>query len=365
MIAILSLAVKDLRKRWKLLIVLAGLLGISLANFLALFSYQKSATNIYGQLETNWLVVGSSDGLSEVHGSRLTSAVKDVLIQKGYSNPIPEIHQFVGTSYTNGILMRGFRLEDYRKISSFTLLSGRALEQGDSSRLVMVGETLSRTKKAQVGSDLLLRGRKFRIIGIFITGSIQDNEAWISLKDAQDLLNYGEDVSLYLIPDDGNLKPGDLLEEGVSVTQKGESTGAFGPSIYSFFNFLGIMGVLGYIATAITLANLLWRLAYLHQREFGIIKSLGFGFGAILLYFIIQASMIIILGIFLGLMVSIFLLFPIIQDFSAFGIGVARDLDMMAVGIMALITCGLLAIGVTIPLISINKTSIPDLLGRN
>ena len=365
MIAILFLAIKDLLKRWKLLIVLAGLLGISLANFLALFSYQKSATSIYEQLETSWLVVGSSDGLSEVHGSRLTSAVKDVLIQKGYSDPVPEIHQFVGTSFTNGILMRGFRLEDYRRISSFTLLSGRALQQGDPARLVMVGETLSRTKKAQVGSDLLLRGRKFRVIGIFITGSIQDNEAWISLKDAQDLLNYGDDVSLFLIPDNGSLQPGDLLDEGISVTQKGETTGAFGPSIYSFFNFLGIMGRLGYIATAITLANLLWRLAYLHQREFGIIRSLGFDFRAILLYFITQASMIIFFGIIFGLTVSVLLLDPIIQDFSAFGFGVTRDLDIKAVGIMALITCGLLAIGVIIPLVSINRTSIPHLLGRN
>ncbi|MFH2038610.1 MAG: ABC transporter permease [Chloroflexota bacterium] len=365
MIAILSLAVKDLLKRWKLLIVLAGLLGISLANFLALFSYQKSATNIYEQLETNWLVVGSSDGLSEVHGSRMTSAVKDMLIQKGYSDPIPEIHQFVGTSYTNGILMRAFQLEDYRKISTFTLLSGRALEEGDPARLVMVGETLARTKNAQVGSDLLLRGRKFRVIGIFITGSFQDNEAWISLKDAQDLLNYGNDVSLYLIPDNGSLQPGDLLEEGISVTQKGETTGAFGPSVFSFFNFLGIMGVLGYIATAITLANLLWRLAYLHQHEFGILKSLGFGFQPILLYFITQASVIIFWGIIFGLMVSTFLLFPMIQDFSAFGVGLARDLDTMALGIMALITCGLLAIGVIIPLVSIHRTSIPDLIGRN
>jgi hypothetical protein len=365
MTAIISLASKDLLKRWKLIIVLAFLFGITFANFLALFGYQKSALGVYSQLETDWLVVGKSDGMSEVHGSRLTPAVRDLLIQKGYPDPIPEIHQIVGTSLANGTLLCGYGLEDYRKIRSFSLLAGRALEVGDPERLAMVGETLSRTRKVQVGSDILLRGRKFQVIGIFKTDSIQDNEAWVSLKDAQELLNYGEDVSLFLIPAGGSLQPGDLLLEGVSITQKGETSGVFGPSIISFYNFMGVMGSLGFIATAITLANLLWRLAYLRRREFGILRSLGFGSRSILFYFFIQAGLIILGGILIGLVVSILLLFPIFNDLSAFGFGVSFNLDLMTGGLLALITAGILAIGVIIPMTSVIRSSIPDLLGRN
>jgi ABC-type lipoprotein release transport system permease subunit len=364
--AIISLAVKDLLKRWALAFILAGLFGCTFAAFFALTTYQNSAVSTYAQLETTWLVVGNSNGLSEIHGSRLKPAIKELLWQNGYSDPIPEIHQVVGTSISNGTLMRGFLLEEYRNVSGFfTMLSGRTLEPGDASRLVMVGETLARTKDVHVGSDLLLRGRKFRVIGIFRTGSIQDNEAWISLSDAQKLLNYGEDVSIYLIPDGGVLKTGDLLTDGVSVSQKGEVSGVVGSSILSFFNFLGIVAELVGIATAITLVNLLWRLAFLRRHEFGILKSLGFGFKALFVYFLTQSGLIIFSGVIMGLSLGTFLLFARLQEFSAWGFGLNTSLDLVSLISMVSLTLGMLALGSTIPLVIIHKTPIPDLLGRD
>jgi ABC-type lipoprotein release transport system permease subunit len=363
--AIIFLAIKDLQRRWALALVLAALFGITFASFLTLFSYQRSALNIYAPLGTNWLVVGNSDGLSEIHGSRISATAKELLLQKGYSDPIPEIHQIVGTSLSNGTLMRGFRLEDYKKITPFTLLTGRELRFGDPSRLVMVGETLSRTKQVKVGSDLLLRGRKFRVIGIFKTGSIEDNVAWISLSDAQELLNYGQDVSLYLIPDSGVLQPGDMVAEAVSVTQRGETSGVFGHSILSFFNFMGVVGSLVGIAAAVTMANLLWRLAYLRRHEFGILKSVGFGFRALLLYFVTQSGLILLAGILIGLFCFLTILFAKLQEFSAFGFGISASLGLETIVNLIFLVFGFLGIGVILPLVSVYKTSIPDLLGRN
>jgi ABC-type lipoprotein release transport system permease subunit len=362
---IVLLALKDLKKRWALALILACLFGVTFAAFLTLFTYVKSALNMYALLETNWLIVGNSDGLAELHGSRIKPEIRDLLIQKGYTNPIPEIHQIVGTNLVNGTLMRGFNLEEYHLVSPFIILSGRALVPGDEPRLVMIGESLARSRKVKIGDDFLLRGRKFSVIGIFRTGGIQDNEAWINLADAQALLNYGDDVSLYLIPDSGIYKGGELVADGISVTIRGETSGVIGKSLLSFFDFVGVVGTLVGISTALTLANLLWRLAYLRRHEFGVLRALGFGFLRLLVYFFTQCAAIILTGIIGGTVFAVTLLFSRLNDFSAFGFGFNATVKLGTIFSLAGVTILLLGIGVFIPLFSILRQRIPDLLGRN
>lgn len=362
---IIFLAIKDLKKRWAVAVVLSLLFAITYASYLTLVTYQKSAVASYANLNVNWLIVGSSDGLSEIHGSRLSPEIGKKLVSLGYENPIPEIHQVVGTSFVNGTLMRGFRPEDYLLTSNFTMLRGRALKPGDEARLVMVGETLSRTKQVDVGDDLLLRGRKFRVIGIFETGSIQDNEAWISLSNAQALLNYGEDVSLYLVPEGGFLQPGDLLSQNVSVTLRGETIGIFGNSLTSFFEFLGVIGILAGITAAITMMNMMFRLALLRSQEFGILKSMGFGTRSLTAYFITQSGLVILSGVLIGSVISIILTFTKLDSFSAFGIGLKQSWDVLSLAKMLVITLLIWAAGSLIPLFIIRKIPITHLLGRN
>ena len=54
-------------------------------------------------------------------------------------------------------------------------------------------------------------------MGTFQTGMYVDNEAWVALEDAQTLLGYGKDVSIFIIPDEGILSSGDTLPGGVSI----------------------------------------------------------------------------------------------------------------------------------------------------
>ena len=365
MISLVLLAIKDMKRRWGLILVLILLFTIVFASFLTLFSHYRSASRLYANLEQDWLVVGNSDGLSEIHGSRITPLVRDQLIASGYEDPIPEIHQIVGTNLANGTLMRGIRLEDYRKTNSFTMVSGVPLEAGNPSRLTMIGETLARTREVGVGDDLLLRGRKFTVVGIFQTGSIQDNEAWISLSDAQTLLNYGEDVSLYLIPDTGPLQMGDEWMEDILISQRGETGSMFGSSITAFFNYFGVLGILLGIATAISMTNLLWRLAYLRRHEFGILRSVGFGFKSLSVYFFVQSGFIVVTGIVLGILLAVFFIFSLLKTFSAFGFGVSPNFEPLLFLGMTLLALVFFLVSSIPPLVSIYKKSIPELLGRN
>ena len=364
MLAIIWIALRDLERRWMLALVMALLFSITFATYLALITYQKSLSMTYFSLEKNWLVVQVSFGSGEIHGSRLGSEIEQLLKQAGYQ-PVPEIHQVVGTSISNGIMLRGVRPEDLLMVSPFTLLAGRNLVPGDSPRLSMVGTGLANRLKLKVGDMLSLRGRDFRVVGIFKTGSYEDSQAWVSLADAQNLLNYGSDVSIYYIPDQGPLHEGSTLAKGISIGRRGEAGNTFGKEIMSFFGYIGLLGAFAGVATSITLTNLLWRLAWLHRREFGIARTLGFGRNSVVIYLLTQASLILLFGAGLGGFIAVVLLISRIQDFSAFGIAITPVWDFSTIAWIVLITCLIAGIGVVLPARKINSMTTPELLGRD
>ena len=362
---IFRLAVKDLIRKWPLAIVMSLLFCVSFGSYLGLMGYKNSLSDSYFQISQDWLVIQKSDGIGEIHGSRLQPEVGNRLMQEGYPNPIPEIHQIVGTSIATGMLMRGVSLADYRYISYFSIDSGEALDSTSPSRSAMVGSILAETQKAKVGGQSRVRGREFNVIGIFSTKTYQDNEVWISLEDAQKLINYGEDVSIYYIPDGGTLNVGDNLGDGIVIGRKGEMGSALGHEVASFYNYLGMVASFAAVATVITLTNLLWRLAWLRRHEFGIIRTLGFGRRSLVFYLFTQAITILVTGLVLGWFLADLVLVRKVDKISSFGVAVATptwDLGTLlsAAGLFLLI----LLIGIAYPAIRINHMSIPMLLGR-
>lgn len=364
MAAIFMLAIKDILKKWNLALIMALLFSMTFASFLTIIAYKNSLTDAYAHLSKNWLVVAKSDGVGEIHGSRLSPEVGEMLISNGYTHPIPEIHQVVGTSLATGMLMRGISLEDYVDVSDFSLISGSALVSQDEPRLAMVGVTLAEIEKITTGDKIRIRGRDFKVKGVFKTGTYQDNEAWISLVDAQKLLNYGADVSIYIIPDGGAFSEGQTISDGISVSRKGETGNMLGGEISSFYNYMGMVAIFAGIATIFTLANLLWRLAWLHRHEFGIIRTLGFGRWALIYYLFIQAFLILVMGLVVGSVLAVTVIFTRAQQLTAFGLGLSPVLNFQTISTALGVSILILFIGIAFPAIRINQMSIPNLLGR-
>lgn len=358
------MAIKDLLKKWGLALVMALLFAVTFGSYLSITAYKSGLSSTYTQLTKEWLVVQENNGIGEIHGSRLDPEIGQLLVRHGYTHAVPEIHQIVGTTLANGMLMRGVSLEDYQSVTAFSMVAGTALEPDSASKLAMVGRTLAEIEKIKVGDKIRVRGRDFSVIGIFSTGTYQDNEVWISLKDAQNLINYGEDVSIYFIPDGGSLQEGDSFAEGVSIGRKGEMGRTYGREVASFYNYMGMVAIFAGVATIITLTNLLWRLAWLHRREFGIIRTLGFGRRWLIFYLFVQAAIILVIGLTLGWILAKTLIIAETNKLTAFGIGVIPAWNLRtfltAAGVFSLV----LFIGIAYPAIRINRMSIPDLLGR-
>jgi ABC-type lipoprotein release transport system permease subunit len=222
------------------------------------------------------------------------------LINHGASWVAGEIHTVTGTTPDDAILLRGVELENYSKIEDFQIIDGRALQAGDSPRLALVGVKLAEQRKAFSGNTIQIRGRDFLVAGVFENGTYADYEAWISLQDAQTLLGWGSDVSVYVFPAGGILKVGDSFPGGVSIVQKGESGQYLLSEWRPFFKLFKMITNTLAFAVAIALTNILWRMAWLKRRELAILQSLGFGKLSLLWYLFVQGLGITLIGFCLG-----------------------------------------------------------------
>ena len=296
----LKLGLSDLFSHRRLVLVMSLSIAIAFGMLAILELYRTGVADKYTELSPNLLLVHESQTLGEFYGSRLSSQVGEMLSRMGISMVVPEIHALTGTSARNAILLRGIDLQQYTRLESFSILSGRSLQPGDPPRLAMIGWRLAKSRNLMTGEEISLRGRNFIIVGIFQNGTYMDNQAWISLADAQALLGWGQDVSIYIVPDEGVLHEGELLPGGISVTRKGESlhfvAAQFQPVLDLLRNTVAALG----IAVALALTNILWRLAWRRRGEMAILRTTGFTTLSLVAYLLAQAGGITLVGILLG-----------------------------------------------------------------
>ena len=300
MVAMLRYGLGELRYRWRISCVMALVISIPLMGFLLVNAYRADLASRYSQLNRASLVVQETGSIGEITGSRLSAAVGQELLAAGASLAVPEIHAVVGITPQDAVLLRGIQLENYTRLEGFKILSGRPLAPGDPPRAAMIGARLAEERQVIPGEPIALRGRQFSVVGVFSNGTYADNEAWVSLADAQALLGWGSDVSIFIIPDGEALHEGDTLPGGISVVRRGETGAVLNREWTPLLNLLTLVITALGVAAAVALTNILWRLAWLRRRELAILQSVGFGKLAQAGYLFIQGLGITTLGFALG-----------------------------------------------------------------
>jgi putative ABC transport system permease protein len=296
----LKLGLQDLFSHRRLVLVMSLAIAIVSGMLLILEVYRSGLADKFNELSPNLLVVHESQSLGEFYGSRLPNKLGEMLSSMGISMVIPEIYAVTGTSAQNAIMIRGIDLGQYTRLEPFNMLSGRSLRAGDPPRLAMIGWRLAKSRRIDIGEMISLRGRDFNVVGIFRNGTYMDNQAWISISDAQALLGWGQDVSVYIIPQEGILQDGNTLLDGISVTRKGESLRFSAAQFQPFIDLMSIVVFVLGVSAALALTNILWRLAWLRRRELAILRTTGFSTLSLVGYLLAQAVGITILGILLG-----------------------------------------------------------------
>ena len=296
----LRLGLHDLRSHPRLVLILALSIAIATGMLTIVEAYRAGLAMEFNEQMPGLLQVHEIQTLGEFYGSRIPDQVGQTLAGMGVSMIVPEIYTVTGTAVQNATILRGIDPAGYNRLETFSMLSGRSLHPGDPSRLVMLGVRLAESRNLRPGDTISLRGRDFKIIGIFQNGTYMDNQAWISLADAQSLLGWGTDVSAYVIPDEGILHDGDVLAGGVSVSRKGESVRFFAAQYRLPIVLLGDVALALVISAALTLTSILWRLAWARRREMAILRTTGFPAFSLAGYLLAQAGGITLLGISMG-----------------------------------------------------------------
>jgi putative ABC transport system permease protein len=289
MIPMIWFGLRDLLNQWKLALAMSLVAAVALLFYLILVGFQNGLQTQFGKLDRSLLTVQEMGSFGEVYGSHLSAKVGVRLQQLGASIVVPEIHDVIGTSMEDALLLRGVDLNQYDKVENFRLVSGRALGPGDLPRSAMIGYRLADNKNLTAGKTISLRGRDFNVIGIFRTDTYTDNEAWISLQDAQTLLGWGSDVSVYIIEEGGPIKVGDSLDGGATAAVRGESVQSLSSEYQPVIDDHGAAAQVMGLVTALTLANVLLRLALIRRRDLSILRTVGFQRRSLIIYLGIQA----------------------------------------------------------------------------
>jgi putative ABC transport system permease protein len=316
----IRLGLHDLFSHRRLALIMSLSIAIAFGMYLIVEVLTTGLSAEFKEQTPDLLLVHESQNIGEVTGSRISSQVAEMLSGMGVSMIIPEIHEVTGTSIPNATLLRGIDLEQYTHLETFTVLSGRRLRSGDPSRLAMVGLLLAKRQHLNTGDKISLRGRNFDIVGIFQNGTYMDNQAWISLADAQALLGWGQDVSVYIIPDEGILYEGEVLPGGVSVSRKGESIHFIAAQYQPVNDLLYIVSLTLAIGAALALTNILWRLAWLRRGEMAILRAIGFPTPSLAGYLLVQAGGISLFGVLLGSVFTLVITLSIQLTVSSFTI---------------------------------------------
>lgn len=295
------LGFKELIERGRAVFSMGLTISLPISIFLVINAYQNGLETQFSKLHNNFLLAQEAGSMGELYGSRLPAELRDELLRTGSSQVAAELHTVTGTSPENAVLLRGIELENYAGIEEFQITEGRQLQTGDLPRTAMVGIKLAEKRNAYSNDKLEIRGRDFLVIGVFTNGTYADYEAWISIKDAQDLLGWGTDVSTFVIPAGEILKAGDSLPGGVAIVKKGESGEDLVKEWRPFFNLFGVIAYTLGVAVAMALASMLWRLAWLRRRELAILQSIGFGKLSLFWYLFVQGLGITTIGFALGI----------------------------------------------------------------
>ena len=325
----LRLGLHDLFSHRRLVLIMALSIAIASSMLAIVEAYRLGLAAEFNEQLPDLLQVHELQNSGEFYGSRISDQVGQQLSGLGVRMVIPEIYALTGTSLQSVTLLRGIDLAGYTRLESFSILSGRCLHPGDPSRLAMLGVRLAASRHLKAGDAISLRGRDFEVVGIFQNGTYMDNQAWISLADAQTLLGWGQDVSAYVIPDDGTLHEGDVLPGGVSVSRKGAGVRFFAAQYRLPIVLLGDVALALVVSAALTLMSILWRLAWTRRREMAVLRTTGFPTFSLVGYLMAQAGGITLLGISLGGLFALVFLITVRLTVSGFTIVPRLDLPML------------------------------------
>ena len=358
--AIAALALRDLARRWRLMLALGVMVALTVLMVTLLDGYTRSIDVRFRSAQPR-LVVQQDSTVGEFAGSRIPAAVADELRAAGVGDIVAEVHAVTGTAGNNAVLISGVEPDRYRDLDPYHLVSGRHLRAGEAQRTAIVGVSLAERFGIGTGGTIRLRGRDFAVVGVYELGTYIDDAAVVPIADAQALLGWGSDVSLFVIPADGPYTSGQALPGGLAVAQRGDVAlvDEWRPLIGLLTTAVRLLAI-GAVAV---LAVALWRLAWMHRIDLGLLRLMGFPRRALVVFLGVQAVALVALSALLGLVAAVFVAPRMARTTLAVTTGPVIDTQVLtraAFDVMLIVT-----VAVSVPLIAVARRGVGTLVRRD
>ena len=358
--AMVKLAIVTLRNHWKVVLLMILFFSVTVMTYLMLGAYRDTARHLFRTVNQEYLIIHETDTEAEFYGSRIPQEIGAQLLALGYKQAIPVVHSATGTVGRDFQFIMGVDLSQYRDVEKFNMLAGRALAVNEPLRNTMIGKNFAERDDIQVGDTVSLRGRNFDVVGIFETRSFFDNDAWIPIKSAQDLLGWGTDVSYYVITDDGLLKVGDVIAKNTIVSRRGETVKYATEEMYKTIDMFTLIVNFGGLAAIFALGNVIFRMARIQQYQLAILRSVGYSRMHVSLAILLQAGLIFMPGFLFGLILAF--IFPIFFHITLFDVTIEPEFSVVNIFSAFLILGGIALASVLITLIWAYRTNLSSLL---
>jgi len=202
---------------------------------------------------------------------------------------------------------------------------GRKLRSGDKNKIIIGPEIAKEEtfgKSVEVNDKLSINGEDFTVVGIIKTGSNPgiSNAIIMPLDDARILYDEPEEISIINVKVNDALKIDDTIDDikrslrrsrGVKEGKEDftvQSTKKFVESFLVIFNVITTLLVglasISLLVGAIGIANTMYTAVLERTREIGIMKSIGAKNSDILTIFLIESSLIGLIGGIIGVILG-------------------------------------------------------------
>lgn len=249
-------------------------------------------------------------------------------------------------------------LEIFADIDSLKVIEGRQLKDSDKFKLVVgynhvFGELWQ--KKAKIGNDLEIEGKKFEIIGVIKKqGNPYDDAAvWLTKDVFVELFNTGDDEGTIMAKTKKGFNPESVAEDIKRKLRRerdekeGQETftvQTFSQLLGTFMSILGVVqavfigiAAISLIVGGIGIMNTMYTSVLERTKEIGTMKAIGARNSDVLLIFLIESGLIGLIGGVIGL---------------ALGMGISKAIEYVIVNFY----------GITLLKIVFNPTTILSVL---
>jgi putative ABC transport system permease protein len=217
---------------------------------------------------------------------------------------------------------------------------GRTLRQGDKNKILIGPELAKETtfgREIHVNDKLTINGEKFQVVGIIKTGRNPgvSGGIFMPLDETRTLFDAPDEITMIM----AKIDPGANLDTVVSNIERElrrerglkegkedftvQSTKQFIESFLVIFNVVTVLLVglasISLLVGAVGIANTMYTSVLERTREIGIMKAIGAKNSDILTIFLIEASVIGVLGGIVGMII---------------GVGIAKFAELLIAGFL-------------------------------